>query len=609
MCKDTVCVKRKMRAGREEAIMLKDCGSGIIRKLFLNTFITMLMIELANAVSCLADGLIVSRFLSTEEIAAFGLCAPYFRIATAVSGVLTVGGQTLCSRSLGAGNREEANRIFTVVITLAILLSSALSVVGFLFSDAFAILFGARGSSAELLPYTAAYVKWVFIGTPAWVLTLVLIPFAQLDGKRHLAERASIVLAAADIILNLLFVLVFKMGIAGVALSTSLSDYLSLVSILPHFIRGGSLFKTDFRRIRWSLTGKIIGKGLPKGIRSLCTIIAPILINGYVLSFGGISAMAAMSVRSNVATCVTIFPVGIGSAVLLLSGLYVGEENKDALGDILHSMLRYAAIPIAGLAALMILFADAIAGIYVPDIIAVRQMTAVAIRWFAVSLPLSAVSYGLTNYLNALGRQTGTYLMYLSTEFFCLVGSAAVLGSLFGLNGVFAAYPAAHLLTILIYCIAAALRKNTPLRERNLFYRKDFGVGDADRFGFRVGTVKDAVELSERIEAFARSHGLPPRECYLAALCAEEMASNAVIHGFRDGKKHSMDVYVICRDGRLTMNFRDDCPQFDLRKRAEQLASDRVDPEKNIGIRIVMNAAREVDVSSVLNTNNVRIMI
>ena len=112
----------------------------------------MTMVELSHSVTAIIDGLMTSRILGSTEMAAYGLVAPYFTVATIISGMLMVSCQTKCRRCMGNGRMDEANRIFSLTCALALILSSALVLLGLAFSTPISAFLGARGDSAELLP-------------------------------------------------------------------------------------------------------------------------------------------------------------------------------------------------------------------------------------------------------------------------------------------------------------------------------------------------------------------------------------------------------------------------------------------------------------------------
>lgn len=231
------------------------------------------MVELANAASSIVDGLMAGRLLGPVELAAFGIAVPYYSVCAVVSGVLMVSCQTLCARSLGSGRVDEARRIFSVSCLIALALSGTLAAVGILFAGPFAQLLGARGASAELLPYARAFLIGLFPGTPANVLLAVISPIVQLDGGGKRAALASLAVAVVDVAGNMLFMVVLKLGLLGMGLGTSLSYAAALGILLTHFRKKDRLFRFSLKGAKWSLVPKIISGGLPRGVTQVCRTV------------------------------------------------------------------------------------------------------------------------------------------------------------------------------------------------------------------------------------------------------------------------------------------------------------------------------------------------
>lgn len=121
--------------------------------------------------------------------------------------------------------------------------------------------------------------------------------------------------------------------------------------------------------------------------------------------------------------------------------------------------------------------------------------------------------------------------------------------------------------------------------------------------------MEQVIGLSQHINAFCTSHGVDRRRSYLAALCVEEMAGNTVTYGFADGKRHSVDIRVILRDGDVLLRLRDDCAKFDLKEKVRSWTLDPEHPEENVGIRLVMALSKDVTYTNTMDMNNLLITI
>jgi anti-sigma regulatory factor (Ser/Thr protein kinase) len=123
--------------------------------------------------------------------------------------------------------------------------------------------------------------------------------------------------------------------------------------------------------------------------------------------------------------------------------------------------------------------------------------------------------------------------------------------------------------------------------------RDDFGAKPDECMTFSATCMDDVVAGSEQAIDFCLKHSYPKKVASHVGLCVEEMAANVLQHGFGKHSLYYADVRIVSSNSGLTVRIRDNCKEFDPRKRIEMF--DPAHPEKNIGIRIVSNAARQID--------------
>lgn len=135
-----------------------------------------------------------------------------------------------------------------------------------------------------------------------------------------------------------------------------------------------------------------------------------------------------------------------------------------------------------------------------------------------------------------------------------------------------------------------------------------FGATPENEFSATVTTIEGAVAASCDLIDFCRSRGVDNRTAGNLGLAAEELITNIIEHGFKDGKPHYIDVRAVYeREKGVTLVVRDDCRPFDPKERFRYLADD--DPATNIGLRIIMNMARDLSYTSALRLNNLTIKV
>lgn len=583
----------------------------IARSLFQKTMVTMLIAELSGAFTAIVDGIITGRFLGGSALAAAGLGAPYYSIASIISGILMVGCTNLCTNAIGKGDKEQLQKVFSLTVVMGGALSAVLAVSGIIFAGGFASMFGAKGASAEVFAVTCAYLRGVFVGAPGFIMFVILTPLLQLDGDSVRPKIASAVCAAVDIAGDLLNVFVFHGGMFGMGLASSISHYAAFLVVLSHFFRPGSLFRFSLEAIDFGRLPRLLKDGCPRAICMLCRGILPVLMNALVIRLVGDLGVTAYSAMSSTTFVVGALGWGIGGAVLIMGGMMAGEQDIHGLRTVIQTALLDIMTGVVVLAAAVFAASPLIAGLFIPQGGQAQQMAAAAIRCYAVCLPFLAFNVSSANYLQVVSKSLGANLVNIGIEVAFTAACAYLLSSFLGISGVWLAFPVGQALlcaAIVLY----ALLKNDPGRSglyAHMLLPKDFGIPDEDGIEQSLHSVEEVVALSERVYSFCAEHGIDRRVTNHLALCIEEMAGNVIEHGFNDGKPHHLDVRVLIKDGAVILRLRDDCRRFDLREKVKKWTLDPQHPEKNIGIRMVMAMAKDIAYTNTMNTNNLIITI
>ena len=584
----------------------------IVRKLFQNTMLTMLVAELSGAVAAVVDGIITGHFLGATALAACGIGGPYFSLASILSGVLMIGCTALCTRSVGIGDTREAARVFSLTMLLGVMLSVLFGLSGVLLSGSYATLFGAHGASASLHAATSDYLRGVFIGAPGFILFVILTPILQLDGDSARPKLASAVFAVVDIVGDLLSVFVLHGGMFGIGLASSIGHYCALAVVLSHFLKNkSSMFRFSLKAIRLSMAPIVMRDGLPRAVCMLSRALLPILLNALALKLAGDLGAAAYSAMVNTTFVIGSLGWGIGGAMFIMGSMSVGEQDLKGLMTDIGTALKDILLGVVPLAVVVFLVSPLIARLFIPDEPEACAMAVTAIRCYAVTLPFLAFNVTGANYFQAIGRKWASYIINICIEFACSAAMALILSGRFGINGVFYAFPAGAAFLCLCILLRAFLArdKNREGAAALMMLPPDFGVPEDDCIERSIHSMDEVIALSMDVGEFCAAHGISTKDANRLALCIEEMAGNVIEHGFTDGKPHHLDVRVLIKDGQTILRMRDDCDLFNLREQADHWAFDPEHPEKNIGIRMVMHAAKDLAYTNTMKTNNLIITI
>lgn len=574
----------------------------LIKKIMTGYAISFIIIGIADSLTMIADGMIVSRGLGANALAALGLADPSYKIVSLFSGVLATGLQALCAQAMGSGDREKVNRLFSTgaaVMAAAILI---LTFCGFVFTDELCALFGA-GKDAEVYRHLYDYLHGWFSGIPGYILFFVLSPLVTLDGNTKNVTVATFIQSAVNIVGDILSMFVFDAGTYGVGLATGMSYNISAVILMLNFCRRKSVYRPfsaapDFRNLP-----RMVNIGLPKLTEYCAKILAPLLINRTILTIGGAAAMSSISIKASIIGFCTIIGNGIADSVNLMTQILYSEKDAKSLRETVKISLKLLFVFVTLFSVLLFLLAGYVVQLYLPFGTEEWALAVQAVRCLAISLVLNGCNVIIIRYLKGARKMFSVHLMTTFQRMIALTVFTALLGNLFGTQGLFIAIPVSEGAVLLGYILIALLmRRGRSFWDSVLMIPNGFGFNSSNSCSFSIRTVEEAVTVSEQIGDFLMEHEIDKKTSVFSKLCIEELATNVIEHGFiKDDKKHYCDIRVMIEQDEVILRIRDDCPYFNIRERYDSLS--KKDKRSGMGIRMVFSAAKDVNYISILKTN------
>ena len=580
------------------------------RKQFLDTLLVLINAEVADSICGIVDGVVVSRFLGSDAIAAHGIANPIFVIMTIFISLLIAAFQQPSTVCIGRGEWKKANGMYSATILLSLLFSVLMAVGGLFFPQGIASLLGARGS-ATITRLSAEYLQGAFLGTPSLVMFLILIPVLQIEGKRRLVHIGSIVMCISDIIFDLVSVKILHWGMFGIGLANAVSYTLGLLVLLSYYLDKNRLFRFSIRDIL-CIDGKhMFLMGLPTGVRMTSLTFAVVLMNTFVMFLSGPTGMAALSVQQSLCSPLMSVLVGLSGTTLLLTGVSYGEQDRRELMDVVRMSAYYSIVLLGFLALLVFLLARPLVSLYLNPAETAFPLAVDAVRWLAVSFPLMGWSRCAGCYLQGVEKNRQALLLFFLEELVLLLGCAVVMGEIWGIRGVFASFAVSQVLVIALINILAYLQRDRKYRgmEAFLFVPDHYGVAPEDRLVRTLTSREEVWTLSEEVMNFCRERGLPQEKSYMASLYVEEMGNIIMLYGFSDGNPHKLEVRLSVYHGEIILRFRDDCRRFDIREKAAHWKEDPLHPETTLGVRMVMKACKILRYNNSLKTNNLLVIL
>lgn len=279
-----------------------------------------------------ADVVILGRFAGDNSMGAVGSTSSLINLLTNLFVGLSVGVNVVAARAHGANSVKDMQDAVHTSTLLSLICGAVLAVIGFVFSPQILRLMNAAESQ---LPLASQYLRIYFLGMPS----LMVYNFGSAilrsvgDTKRPLYFLTTA--GAINLLLNIVFVIVFRMDVAGVALATVISETISAVLTIVCLMKERAEIHLDLRKLRLNsrVMKEIVKVGLPAGIQGCIFSMSNVLIQSSVNLFGDITVdgnSAAQSIEGFIYMAMNTFY----QAAISFTGQHVGAKRYDRIPKI-----------------------------------------------------------------------------------------------------------------------------------------------------------------------------------------------------------------------------------------------------------------------------------
>ena len=586
----------------------QDRNNGMLSKLFFRLLPIQVLLVAMGAINSIVDGAVAGRFISAETVGVIGLFYSMVQVISAVNSVLLGGTAVLCGRYMGRGEMQKTRGVFSLNLTVTLLIGSLLTAVCLLFPGQLADALGANETLRKpLMEYTTGFA----VGIIPQLLAGQFASFLQMERQDRLGYIGIGAMLVSNIVLDVLFVAVFKMDVRGLALATALANWVYFLILLSYYFTKKAQLRYSFRSIRWKELLDMVKIGLPGAMLVFCLAVRSLVINRILLQYAGQDGLSAMSAFNMVCCLIIAVCLGAGAVVRMLTSIFMGEEDRDSIKSLIRIAFTKCLLLSAGVGAAVVLLAPVMTGIFFADpasnvYILTRQIFII----YGFCVPLVLICNVPSNYLQAMGHSVFVNIQSIFDGLLGMVIPAVILAPFMGAMGVWLANPIGIVMTILLVPVYAFLywKRMPRTLDEWLFLKPDFGVSDADCLELTITQMDEVTQTAVQVQAFCTAHGTAARTAYLAALCLEEIAANVVAHGFTaDRKAHSVNCRVVYTQKGILLRIKDDCIPFDPQEWVDMV--DPEDPSQNIGIRMVYRLAQDVSYQNLLGLNVLTIML
>lgn len=401
-------------------------------------------------VSCyiLADTFFVSKGLGTNGLTALNLAIPVYNFIHGTGLMLGMGGATKFSVWKSQNMIKEVSGIYTNTICLALIFSAAFVLLGLAFSNPLAICLGA---DATVLEMTDTYLRWLLLFAPAFILNDVLLCFVRNDNSPRLSMTAMLVGSFSNIILDYIFIFPLKMGIFGAVFATGSAPVISMIMMLPHWLKKKNTFHFVRMKIRKDMAKQALSLGFPSLIAQLSSGIVMITFNGIILQLAGNTGVAAYGVVANISLVIVAVYTGIAQGIQPLVSSFYGAGNVRQA----KTVLRYALMTMLSLSVMVYLLifalAQPITAIFNSENnLELQQISITGLKLYFISIPFVGYNIILATFFTSVENALPAHVLSILRGLVLIVPMAFLLSALWQMTGVWLAYPLTECFTSLL---------------------------------------------------------------------------------------------------------------------------------------------------------------
>lgn len=312
-----------------------------------------------------ADIVVVGKFSGSHALAAVGSTGALINLFVNVFIGFSIGTNVLVAQYFGARDEKNVQETVHTSVLLGIIGGVILIAAGMLFAEP---MLKWMDTPKDVLPHSALYMRIYFLGMPAMLVYNFGAAILRAIGDTRRPLYYLLFAGVVNVVLNLIFVIGFDMGVAGVALATVISQVISAILIVKCLVESDSIYRLNLRELRFHKTKllRIVQIGLPAGLQGAIFSISNVLIQSSVNSFGSI-AMAGNTAAGNIEGFVYTSMNAIYQTALSFTSQNVGGGKQERIPKIVIQCLTIVFIVGAVLGTLGYQFGRQLLGIYSSD--------------------------------------------------------------------------------------------------------------------------------------------------------------------------------------------------------------------------------------------------
>jgi len=441
-------------------VSAEQLGSEPIGSLLIKQAVPASIGILVMSLNILVDSIFVGNWIGSIAIAAINVVLPVSFFIGALGMSVGIGGSSIISRALGSNNQAKALKTFGNQITLTLLITITMVILGLTYVDSIIPAFGGKG---RIFEPAKTYYTIVLYGVPFLALCMMGNTVIRAEGKPKFAMIAMIIPSVGNLVMDYIFIYIFDWGMAGAAWATTIGYILCFAYVLYFFISKNSELKINLSHIRldFPILKEISSLGFVTLARQATTSVVYLLMNNILFGLGGEAMVAVYAIIGRM-LMFALFPVfGVTQGFLPIAGFNYGAGKHQRVKESIYTAIKYAAILATVVFIGLVIFPAEIASLFLSskegmpaEELAINNYVLehipLAMRLVFAATPVIALQLIGAAYFQAIGKAIPALLLTLTRQGFFFIPLVFILPIYFGELGVWMAFPIADILATIV---------------------------------------------------------------------------------------------------------------------------------------------------------------
>jgi putative MATE family efflux protein len=403
---------------------------------------------IAGALYNMVDTIFVGRALGPLAIAGLTIVLPIQILMYAIGFMIGVGSASIISRSLGKGRKNIAVKTAGNAILLNLIINLILMIPAYIFIDKILLFLGA---SKEVVPYSLQYCRIILLGFIFFSFSIAAEMIIRAEGKPRAAMYPLLIGAVLNMILDPIFIFIFKLGVKGAAIATIISQLASVVYVLIYFYSGNSMYKFVLEnfKIKLSTSVEILKIGFPSFLMATIDSVIFIVFNRAIMKYGSDIYIAIFGIGIRIIDLMIMPVIGITQGLATIVSFNYGAKLYKRVKKVLGEAVIWTTAISSLVFILLMFFPKFLLRFFSSDPELIKNGL-LPLRIIIALFPALGFQIIGGSFFQAIGKAWPATIITISRQVIFLIPAIIILPLLFGLNGVWMSWPFSDFMDLIV---------------------------------------------------------------------------------------------------------------------------------------------------------------